>query len=108
MAKHQQSNAMTLRTMQLPFKVLATCFLLTVGMGYLFAIVYLYMLDIGPHGKGRVSVVQAVVDKYYGKKDETPLEAALKGGMAEHVTPTERDQLIKWLRQGATEAEFAN
>src|SRR5262249_1986878 len=71
-------------------------------------IVYLYMLDIGPHGKGRVSVVQAVVDKYYGKKDETPLEAALKGGMAEHVTPTERDQLIKRLRQGATEAEFAN
>ena len=99
---------MTLRTLPLPFKVLATCYLLTVGVGYLFAIAYLYLLDIRPHDTPRVSVVQAVTEKYYGKKGETPLEAALQGSMAEHVTPTEKAELIRWLKQGASEAEFAN
>ena len=99
---------MTLRTLSLPFKVLATCYLLTVGVGYLFAIAYLYLLDFGPHGKPRVSVVQAVIDKYYGKPEESPLEAVLRGSMGEHVTSAERQEIIGWLKQGALEAEFAN
>ena len=99
---------MTLRTLSLPFKVLATCYLLTVGVGYLFAIGYLYLLDFEPHKQTSASVVQAVIDKYYGKKGETPLEAALQGSMAEHVTAIEKAELIRWLKQGASEAEFAN
>jgi hypothetical protein len=98
---------MTLRTLQLPFKVLATCYLLTVGVGYLFAIAYLYLLDFGPHNQPRVSAVQVVIDKYYGKREETQLEAALHGSMSEHVTPSERGEIIQWMRQGASEAEFA-
>jgi len=59
---------MTLRTLPLPLKVLATCFLLTIGAGYLFALAYLYLIDLEPHAQPRLSVVQAVIAKYYGRQ----------------------------------------
>lgn len=42
---------MTLRTFSLPLRVLATCFLTTIGLGYLFALAYLYLIDVEPHTK---------------------------------------------------------
>jgi hypothetical protein len=74
----------------------------------LFAIAYLYLLDFGPHNQPGGSAVQVVIDKYYGKREETQLEAALHASMSEHVTPPEKLQIIQWVRQGASEAEFAN
>lgn len=99
---------MTLRTWPFPLKVLAACFLLTVGVGYLFALLYLYLVDLEPHAKPRLGVVQAVIVKYYGKRERSRLEAVLEGSMGGQVTPTEKQRIIGWLRQGASEAEFAN
>jgi hypothetical protein len=98
---------MTLRSLPLPLKVLSSCYLITAGVGYLFAIAYLYLLDFNPHNQPRVSAVQAVIEKYYGKREETQLESAVKGTMAEHVTSTEQAQILQWIRQGAAEANFA-
>lgn len=97
---------MTLRTLTLPFKVLATVFLLTMGIAYLFALAYLYLIDVEPHTKHGMGLVTAVIMKYYGQRDTTRLEAALRGPMAEYVSDSQRRQVIQWIRQGAREAEF--
>jgi hypothetical protein len=52
-------------------------------------------------------MVQAVIIKYYGQREGTRLEAALNGAMAEHVTASEKQQIIRWIRHGGREAEFA-
>lgn len=94
--------------MALPIKVLFTCILVTIGTGYCFAVWYLFMVSVQPHVRDGHGMVQAVVEKYYGKRDVTALEAALEsGGMGDEVTPTEKAQLISWLHAGATEADFA-
>lgn len=97
---------MTLRTFSLPLRVLATCFLATIGLGYLFALAYLYLIDVEPHTKHGMGLVAGVIMKYYGQRDTTKLEAALRGPMAEYVSDSQRKQLIHWIRQGAGEAAF--
>lgn len=97
---------MTLRTLTLPLKVLASAFLLTIGVAYLFALAYLYLIEVEPHSKHGMGLVAAVIMKYYGERDTTKLEAALRGPMAEYVSDSQRRQLIQWIRQGAGEADF--
>ncbi len=97
---------MTLRTLSLPLKSLASLFLLTMGLGYLFALAYLYVIDVEPHTKHGMGLVAAVIMKYYGQRDTTRLEAALRGPMGEYVTDSQRRQLTQWIRQGAREADF--
>lgn len=99
---------MTLRTLPFPLKVLATCFLLTIGAGYLFGVAYLYLIDLEPHAKEGLSLLEAVIIKYYGKREGSRLEAALAGTMGDYVTRVEKDRITQWIRQGAGEAEFAN
>lgn len=60
---------MTLRTLTLPLKVLASAFLLTIGVAYLFALAYLYLIDVEPHTKQGMGLVAAVILKYYGQRD---------------------------------------
>ena len=97
---------MTLRTFSLPLRVLATCFLATIGLGYLFALAYLYLIDVEPHTKHGMGLVAGVIMKYYGQRDTTKLEAALRGPMGEYVSDLQSRQLIQWIRQGAGEAAF--
>jgi hypothetical protein len=97
---------MTLRTLPLPLKVLASAFLFTIGVAYLFALAYLYLIEVEPHSKHGMGLVAAVIMKYYGQRDTTKLEAALRGPMAEYVSDVQRKQLIQWIRQGAGEADF--
>lgn len=97
----------TLRTLSIPLKVLATMFLMTMGLGYFFAMTYLYLIDVEPHSKHGMGLVASVIMKYYGQRDTTKLEAVLRGPMGEYVTESQRAQLIKWIRQGASEADFA-
>jgi hypothetical protein len=97
---------MTLRTLPLPWKVFATCFLLTIGIGYLLAIVYLYLMDVEPHAKRGLGLVQAVILKYYGNPEASKLEAAVKGGMGESLSIEEKQQVIRWVRQGAKETDY--
>lgn len=99
---------MTLRALSVPTKVLFTCFLLTIGIGYLFAVFYLFLIDLEPHIKHHMGMVQAVVIKYYGQRGTTTLEAALEGRMGENITPFQKKEVVEWIRQGATEAGFGS
>ncbi|HJT20831.1 MAG TPA: hypothetical protein VJ746_10195 [Nitrospira sp.] len=99
---------MSLRSLPFPLKILATCFLFTVGTGYLFAILYLYIIDLEPHSQPRLGIIQSVIVKYYGKRGGSRLEAVLNGSMGQHVTSVEKQRMIQWLREGAREAEFVD
>jgi hypothetical protein len=96
----------SLTTLPLPLKVLATCFLLTMGTGYLFATAYLYLSAVQPHANG--GLVKAIVVKYYGDRGSSRLEASLEGSMKEYTTPAERQQIVRWIHEGAGEAQFAD
>ena len=97
---------MKLKTLTLPVKVLFTCFLLTIGIGYLSAITYLFLIDIEPHTQSTLSIVHAVIIKYYGQRGTTRLEASLEGSMGENVTPAQKKQIQGWIKKGANEADF--
>jgi hypothetical protein len=99
---------MTLRTLSLPVRVLFSCFLLTTGMGYLFAVLYLFLIDVEPHAKQGVGMVQSVIVKYYGQRGGTKLEAALDGTMGDNVTPAQKRQIITWISRGAKEEDFGS
>lgn len=81
---------MTLRTLSFPLKVLVTLFLLTMGLGYLSALAYLYLIDVEPHTKHGMGLVAAVIMKYYGQRETTSLEAALRGPMGS-MSPSRRE-----------------
>jgi len=99
---------MTLRNLSLPVRVLFTCFLLTIGIGYLFAVLYLFLIDVEPHARKGMGTVQAVIMKYYGQHGGTRLEAALNGAMGEKLTSASKTQVVEWIRKGATTAGFAS
>ncbi|MEW6681490.1 MAG: hypothetical protein AB1451_00995 [Nitrospirota bacterium] len=97
---------MTLRGLPVTVRWLFSCFLITVGLGYVLAITYLFLLDVEPHGKMRMNLVQATIIKYYGNRGNTRLEVALNGSMADKISPAEKADIIGWIRNGAAAADY--
>lgn len=100
--------AMTLRTLPLSMRVLFTCFLVTMGLGFLAAIYYLFLQDVDPHRRMGMSLVPAIAAKYYGERGGTRLEAALRGSMSTRIGAADRERVIGWLRDGARPDAFAD
>lgn len=96
----------TLRGLPIALRVLFTSYLLTIGFGYILAIFYLFLIDIEPHRKVGMGLVQATIFKYYGKRDETKLEVSIKGKMGKSLSDAEREEIIRWIRGDAREEEF--
>ncbi len=83
----------TLRTFSLPLKVLATMFLLTMGLGYLFGVTYLHLIEVEPHTKHGMRVVAALIRQYCGQRYTTGLEAFLEGPIPDYVTTTLKKEI---------------
>jgi hypothetical protein len=96
-----------LGALPLPVRALCSCFLLTIGIGYLAAMTYLFLLDVQPHWDMRMSTVEGLGMKYYGARGTTRLEAALRGPMADKLTDAERETLLGWIQEGASEPAYA-
>lgn len=86
-------------------KLLYTCFLLLVGLGYLMATAYLYVSHEMNDGKPGLSISD-VADSYYGNRSGTRLEAAMRGAMAGYIDEGDRDLMVAWLKDGAGEDHF--
>lgn len=99
-------DGVTLRTLHPPLRVLLTCFLLTMGLGYLAAIYYLFLSQVDPHRKMGMSLVLGTAAKYYGDRGNSRLESALRGTMAARVSAAERGEIVAWVRGGAARAGF--
>ena len=105
--KHNEGIPLRLATLPIPLKILFSCYLLTIGVGYILAIFYLFLVDIEPHTRHGLGMIQAVIVKYYGTRGTTKLEAAVQGSMGESLTASERKQVVEWVRRGAREEEFS-
>jgi len=87
-------------------KILDTMFLITIGIGYLFALTHLYYSHQGRDGEPGLSV-QDVVIAYHGSHNQTRLGAAINGPMASNLpNDAAKEIILDWINQGATEDTF--
>ncbi|MDQ6991346.1 MAG: hypothetical protein Q9M11_06395 [Mariprofundaceae bacterium] len=87
-------------------KLLDTMFLLTIGIGYLFAMLNLYYTHQGRDGEPGLSV-QDVTLAYYGSHNQTRLGAAINGPMEPNLPNlAAKTTILDWIQHGATKEEF--
>jgi hypothetical protein len=97
----------SLRDLPVTLRALFSSFLIVIGIGYLSALSYLFLVDVEPHQQAGQGVVEGISAKYHGSTSGTRLEAALKGTMADKLTAEERDQVFQWIRAGAIADGYA-
>ena len=93
-------NYISLKDHNTPLKVLFTGYLLTVGVGYFFALVQILFTHGMADGKFGLSV-DDIVYSYYGNRSGTVLETKLNGSMKDNAPEQERFDIIQWARDGA-------
>jgi len=82
-------------------KMLDTMFLLSIGVGYLFAMVHLYYSHQGRDGEPGLSVEDVRI-AYYGEHQQTRLGAALNGAMGANLhRPEQKLIIIDWIDHGS-------
>lgn len=88
-------------------KILDSMFLITMGLGYLFALSHMYFSHQGRDGQPGMSVDDVRI-AYYGEHQQTRLGAALNGSMAANLErPEEQKQIIfDWIENGNDVDEF--
>ncbi|MDQ6955089.1 MAG: hypothetical protein Q9M20_06555 [Mariprofundaceae bacterium] len=87
-------------------KMLDTMFLITIGLGYIFALAHLYYSHQGNDGIPGLSVDDIKI-AYYGEHQKTRLGAALNGAMGVHLeSPRQKKTIADWIRSGGSEKEF--
>jgi len=87
-------------------KILDSMFLITIGIGYLFALLNLYYTDQGRDGKPGLSV-KDIQFAYYGSHNQTRLGAAINGPMEPNLpNQAAKQTILDWIQNGAKEAEF--
>ncbi len=92
---------------ELPYsrRTLFTGALLVIGLGYMFALIYVYTSDAGKDGKPGLSVDDLVIS-YSGSSDGTKLEVALNGPMSDMLPESDLKLIQAWVANGATEDEY--
>jgi len=87
-------------------KLLDSMFLITIGIGYLFALVNLYYTDQGRDGEPGLSVKDVTL-AYYGSHNQTRLGAAINGPMEPNLpNVAAKTTILDWIQHGATKEEF--
>jgi hypothetical protein len=86
-------------------RVLFTGALLALGMGYMFAMIYVYTSDAGKDGNPALTVEDIVIS-YSGSDKGTQLEAALKGAMSNMLSESDLGVILNWVANGATKDEY--
>jgi hypothetical protein len=94
---------------ELPYslRVLYTAALLVLGLGYLFALIYVFHSYAGRAGGSPwILSYQDLVIAYSGTGKGSRLESALRGPMSTMLPPEQANMLILWAREGATRARY--
>ena len=90
----------------LSLRVLYTATLLILGMGYLFALIYLFHTYSGKDGNPMALSYEDIVIAYSGSGKASRLEAALQGSMAVMLPKDELAPIVSWVQEGADRAGF--
>jgi len=93
---------------ELPYsmRVLYTAALLILGLGYLFALIYLFHTYSGRDGNPMTLSYEDLVIAYTGSGKGSRLESALRGPMSNMLPPDELTPLITWVQGGADRATY--
>ncbi len=88
-------------------KMLYSLFLITIGIGYLFALTHMYYTHQMRDGKAGMSVDDVMI-AYYGSQDQTRLGSAINGGPMESnlKSSVDRDTILRWLATDKTPRDF--
>lgn len=86
-------------------RLLYSAFLCMVGIGYLMALVLLYLTHTGLDGKPGISV-QDIAISYYGNRSGTKMEAMLRGPMRQYSKALDTAMLVDWLQSGARKSGY--
>lgn len=89
-----------LKDLDTPIKVLFTGYLVTVGIGYFFALVQILFTHGMADGEFGLSI-DDIVYSYYGNRSGTLLEKKLNGSMKPYASEQERFEIMQWTRDGA-------
>ncbi len=96
--RHFQELPISMRT-------LFTGALLVLGLGYIFAMLYIFAAHSAADGKPGLSVDDIKIT-YSGSKDVTPLEKALRGPMSGMLPQKDLATMLDWIRAGADKKTF--
>lgn len=94
------------RDISISERILNTCFLLTIGIGYLVALANIYYSHQGLDGKPGLSLDDVMIH-YHGSPDQTRLGVAITGIMASNLKyQSDQGVILSWIKNGATEPEY--
>src|SRR6202140_256268 len=89
---------------ELPYsqRVLYTATLIVLGMGYLFALLYLFHTYAGRAGGNPMMLsYNDILTAYTGSGKGSRLESALRGPMSTMLPPEERNVVLAWAAEGS-------
>jgi hypothetical protein len=96
--RHFQELPISMRT-------LFTGALLVLGLGYIFAMLYIFAAHSAADGKPGLAVDDIKIT-YSGSKDVTPLEKALRGPMSGMLPQKDLATMLDWIREGADKKAY--
>ena len=93
---------------ELPYsqRAVYTCALMILGLGYLFALIYLFHTYSGKDGNPMTLSYEDIVIAYTGSGKDSRLESALRGAMAAMLPRDEVAPIIDWVKAGAERAGY--
>lgn len=86
-------------------RVLFTGALIVLGIAYMFAMIQTYVSHASRDGSPGLSV-QDLIIAYSGSKEDSRLEAALKGPMIDMIEPEDSAKITMWIHDGADETAY--
>ena len=87
-------------------RVLYTAVLCVLGLGYLFALVYLFHTYSAKDGNPRSLSYEDVVIAYSGTGKGSKIEGALRGSMSVMAPVEERAVILNWVQEGSDRTKF--
>jgi hypothetical protein len=88
-------------------RLLYTCALLVLGLGYVFALTYLFHTYAGRAGGNPMKMTyDDIVVAYSGTGKGSRLESALRGPMSSMLPADEARSMVNWAREGADKGRF--
>lgn len=87
-------------------RILNTVFLLTIGLGYLVALINMYYTHQARDGKPGISVEDIVI-MYHGSNNQTRLGSAINGIMEPNLKyKSDKETILRWIYNGADEPAY--
>ena len=87
-------------------RVLYTAALLVIGMGYLFALIYIFTTYAPKDGNPRSLSYEDIVIGYSGSGQDSRLESALHGAMRSMLPAEDISLIVSWVRGGAARPAY--